>query len=212
MRGLIQKDLCLVLQRSRVLVVIIGIGALMGMSTDGSFVIGFLTMICAILTVGTISYDEFDNGYPFIMTLPITRKTYVDSKYVFCLMGGLVGWIISLVIYFICMIVKGNTITISSIAETAAFIPVLVLLIALLLPMQLKYGAEKSRVVIIAVGGTAWALGYFVLSNLPDSMKPEAFFTGLSDTVITVAFVVICIILLAVSYFASLHIMEKKEY
>ncbi|MDD6042358.1 MAG: ABC-2 transporter permease [Eubacteriaceae bacterium] len=212
MRGLIQKDLCLVLQRSRVLVVIIGIGALMGMSTDGSFVIGFLTMICAILTVGTISYDEFDNGYPFIMTLPITRKTYVDSKYVFCLMGGLVGWIISLVIYFICMIVKGNTITISSIAETAAFIPVLVLLIALLLPMQLKYGAEKSRVVIIAVGGTAWALGYFVLSNLPNSMKPEAFFTGLSDTVITVALVVICIILLAVSYFASLHIMEKKEY
>lgn len=74
MSGLMQKDICILLQRSRVLVVLIGVGAIMGFSTDGSFVIGFLTITCAILTVGTISYDEYDNGYPFLFTLPITKK------------------------------------------------------------------------------------------------------------------------------------------
>lgn len=95
MSGLIQKDMCLLLQRSKVLIVLIGIGAIMGFSTDGSFIIGFLTMTCAILTVGTISYDEFDNGYPFLFTLPITQKTYVTGKYVFCMLGGLIGWSVS---------------------------------------------------------------------------------------------------------------------
>ena len=78
MSGLIQKDICLFLQRSKVLIVLIGIGAIMGFSTDGSFIIVFLTLICAILTVGTISYDEFDNGYPFLIALPITKKTCAD--------------------------------------------------------------------------------------------------------------------------------------
>ena len=84
MRGLLQKDLCLLVQRSRILLVMIGVGILMGFSADGSFVIGYLTMLCAILAISTISYDEFDNGNAFLFTLPISRKSYVVEKYVFC--------------------------------------------------------------------------------------------------------------------------------
>ena len=109
MRGLLQKDFCLLLQRSKVLLVMLGVGFLMGFSTEGtSFVIGYMTMLCAILAIGTISYDEFDNGYPFLLTLPITKKTYVYSKYVFCLLTNLVGWVISIVILMGCMGVKGS--------------------------------------------------------------------------------------------------------
>ncbi|MGN1345195.1 MAG: ABC-2 transporter permease, partial [Eubacteriales bacterium] len=168
MRGLIQKDLCLLLQRSRILLVLIGTGALMGFSTDSSFVIGYLTMICAILTVGTISYDEFDNGYPFLLTLPITKRTYVMGKYLFCMLGGLTGWCIAVVLFLGCTLIKGNAISTSDLLETIAFIPVLGLITALLLPLQLKYGAEKSRLAIAVVGGGAWALGYFVMKYLPD--------------------------------------------
>ena len=81
MLGMMQKDLCLLLQRSRAMITIVGVGILIGFSTDGSFMTGYLSMISAILAIGTISYDEFDNGYPFLMTLPITRKGYVLAKY-----------------------------------------------------------------------------------------------------------------------------------
>ena len=160
MRGLMQKDVCLLLQRSRVLLVLIGVGILMGFSTDGSFVIGYMTMLCAILTIGTISYDEFDNGYPFLLTLPITRKTYVIGKYVFCLLGDLIGWALSVVIFAGCTIAKGSGLLAIQIMETVAFIPVFVIITAIMLPLQLKFGAEKSRVMIAILGGGAFALGY----------------------------------------------------
>ena len=48
MSGLIPKDMCLLLQRSKVFIVLIGVGAIMGFTTDGSFVIGYLAMTCSI--------------------------------------------------------------------------------------------------------------------------------------------------------------------
>ena len=84
-----RKDLCLLLQRSRAMIIMVGVGVIIGFSTDGGFLIGYLTMISAILSIGTISYDEFDNGYPFLLTLPVTRKSYVMAKYLFCLASNL---------------------------------------------------------------------------------------------------------------------------
>ena len=39
------------------------------------------TIVTAIFAITTISYDEFDNGLAFLMTLPVTRKQYVAEKY-----------------------------------------------------------------------------------------------------------------------------------
>ena len=211
MRGLMQKDLCLLLQRSRILFVLVGIGVLMGVSTDGSFVIGYLTMICAILTVGTISYDEFDNGYPFLLTLPITKRTYVIGKYLFCILGGLVGWFVSVAIVLCCGMAKGNAMAASNLVEAIMFIPVLGLITAIMLPLQLKFGAEKSRVVIVSVGGGAWALGYFAMKFLPDDIRVPAFLLELDDATGLVFLLAICLVVLAVSYLISVHVMEKKE-
>lgn len=212
MRGLMQKDLCLLFQRSRILLILVGVAVLMGVTTDGSFVIGYLTMICAILTVGTISYDEFDNGYPFLLTLPITKRTYVLGKYLFCMLGGLVGWCVSVAIFLCCTLLKGNPVSPSDLPETLAFIPVVGLIIALMLPLQLQFGAEKSRIVIAAVGGGAWALGYLAMRFLPDSMQVPAFLSELNDAAGLAVLLVICLVILAVSYRISLGIMEKKEY
>ena len=46
--------------------------------------VGYVTFIFTLFTVSTISYDEYDNGYPFLFTLPITRRQYVNEKYVVC--------------------------------------------------------------------------------------------------------------------------------
>lgn len=212
MRGLMQKDVCLLLQRSRVLLVLIGVGILMGFSTDGSFVIGYMTMLCAILTIGTISYDEFDNGYPFLLTLPITRKTYVIGKYVFCLLGDLIGWALSVVIFAGCTIAKGSGLLAIQIMETVAFIPVFVIITAIMLPLQLKFGAEKSRVMIAILGGGAFALGYIGKRFLPANFELPAFLLEMSDLTAMVIFIIFGLAALLISYLCSLHIMEHKEF
>ena len=212
MRGLMQKDVCLLLQRSRVLLVLIGVGILMGFSTDGSFVIGYMTMLCAILTIGTISYDEFDNGYPFLLTLPITRKTYVIGKYIFCLLGDLIGWALSVVIFAGCTMAKGSGLFTIQIMETVAFIPVFVIITAIMLPLQLKFGAEKSRVMIAILGGGAFALGYIGKRFLPANFELPAFLLEMSDLTAMVIFIIFGLAALLISYLCSLHIMEHKEF
>ncbi|MGN1417412.1 MAG: ABC-2 transporter permease [Oscillospiraceae bacterium] len=212
MSGLMQKDMCLLFQRSRVLVVLIGIGAIMGFSTDGSFVIGFLTLTCAILTVGTISYDEYDNGYPFLFTLPITRRTYVVGKYIFCMLGGLIGWCVSVAIFICCILIKGAVLSATDLIDAAAFIPVLGLITAVMIPVQLKYGAEKSRVALVAVGGGAWAIGVLAMRFLPDDLQLPAFLSEPDDLTVMLLLIGVCLVTLVVSYLISLRIMEKKEY
>lgn len=212
MRGLLQKDLCLLVQRSRILLVMLGVGILMGFSMDGSFVIGYMTMLCAILAISTISYDEFDNGYPFLLTLPVTKKIYVYSKYAFCLLADLVGWVISILIYVGCMIARGTPVTMETLPETLVFIPVFAVLTAVMLPLQLKFGAEKSRVVIALIFGGIFVLGYFGEKILPERLEIPAFLLEMNDLTMLILLILISLAALFISYLCSLHIMDHKEY
>ena len=208
MLGLMRKDLCLLLQRSRALVIMVGVGVIIGFSTDGGFLMGYLTMISAILSIGTISYDEFDNGYPFLLTLPVTRKSYVTAKYLFCLLGVLAGWAAASVIFAGCCLVKGEGFRMAQLTEALAFLPVAGLMTAVMLPLQLKYGAEKSRLALAVLAGVVVALGYVdvkLFPGLPDSLS------GVSDAVFGAALVCLCIAALAVSFCCSLGIMNQKE-
>ena len=209
MLGLMRKDLCLLLQRSRALIVMVGVGILIGFSTDGGFMIGYLTMISAILTIGTISYDEFDNGYPFLLTLPVTRKSYVTAKYLFCLLGDLVGWAAASVIYAGCCLAKGEGFGPEQLTESLAFLPVAALMTAVMLPLQLKYGAEKSRLALAILFGGILALGYVGTKLFPGL---SGSLPGVSDAAFGGALVGACIAALAVSTLCSLGIMEKKEF
>ena len=208
MLGLMRKDLCLLLQRSRALAIMVGVGVIIGFSTDGGFLMGYLTMISAILSIGTISYDEFDNGYPFLLTLPVTRKSYVMAKYLFCLASNLAGWAAASVIYAGCCLLKGERFGMEQLTDALAFLPVAGLMTAVMLPLQLKYGAEKSRLALAALAGGVVALGYVGVKLFPD--LPGSL-SGVSDAVFGVVFVCLCIAALAVSFCCSLRIMEKKE-
>ena len=134
------------------------------------------------------------------------------GKYVFCLLGDMVGWVIAIIIYVGCSIAKGNGITATELIETISFIPAFCLITAIMLPLQLKYGAEKSRLVIAIVAGGALALGYIGTKLLPANSQISAFLSEINDFTIMVGIWVIGLAALLISYMFSLHIMDKKEY
>ncbi len=74
MLGLIEKDLRLTLTRTQTLLLFFIMTLVMGITIGGSFLISYPAIIAVITAVGTISYDEFDNGFAFLMTLPFDRK------------------------------------------------------------------------------------------------------------------------------------------
>ena len=211
MLGMMRKDLCLLLQRTRAMLMMAGVGIIIGFSTDGSFMIGYLTMISAILTIGTISYDEFDNGYPFLLTLPVTRRSYVTAKYIFCFLGDLVGWAAASVIYAGCCLAKGAGLGMEQLAAALVFLPVVGLMTSVLLPLQLKYGAEKSRLALAVLFGgigVLGALGMKLFPGLPDTLRA---FPEISGAALGAAALGAVVAAVALSYWISLGIMEKKE-
>lgn len=211
MLGMMRKDLCLLLQRTRAMLMMAVVGIIIGFSTDGSFMIGYLTMISAILTIGTISYDEFDNGYPFLLTLPVTRRSYVTAKYIFCFLGDLVGWAAASVIYAGCCLAKGAGLGMEQLAAALVFLPVVGLMSAVMLPLQLKYGAEKSRLALAVLFGgigVLGALGMKLFPGLPDTLRA---FPEISGAALGAAALGAVVAAVALSYRISLGIMEKKE-
>lgn len=158
MVGLLQKDICSLSSRAKMLVVFVIVAFMISFSTDDSFIIGYLSMLAAILTTSTISYDEYDNGYAYLMTLPVTRKEYAVEKFIFCMVGGFIGWGLSLLIYFISGFFNGRGMTPIPMEEASIFVPIFMLIQLLIIPIMLWLGAEKSRMVVAGLGGAVFAI------------------------------------------------------
>lgn len=84
MKGLLIKDIKLMLKQKNFFLMLIVIAVLMAYAVENaSYIIGYLSVVGSLFTLSSISYDEFDNGNAFLFSLPITRKAYVVEKYGF---------------------------------------------------------------------------------------------------------------------------------
>ena len=215
MRGLFEKDFRLLSQNRQTLVLFLMMAGFLGLTQNGTFVLGYLSFMFSILLTSTISYDEMDQGFEFLMTLPVTPKTYVKEKYGFCTVGVIFSVVLSGIIYLAVKGIHGEQILLGEeLLTVLIFVPIVWCVIAIMVPIQLKFGAEKGRIAIFMVyGGSAFLL-YFVLkwigeenvklmTNFLNQWKPEALVLGgflLSGLV------------LVISYGISRRIMEQKEY
>ena len=122
-----------------------------------------LHFICSMFTLSSISYDEFDNGYAFLFSLPITRKGYVLEKYSFGLIVGIISWLFATTIAIIAGLMKGSIILKDIIIIALLELLVLVILLSVMLPFQLKFGGEKGRIAIICAVGIVFVIAFFVV-------------------------------------------------
>ena len=217
MRGLITKDFLLIFKRKQTLIIFAVLALVMGFAMDGTFIIGYLTMLTAIVSISTISYDEFENGFSFLMTLPVSRKTYVIEKYLFCSFMGFAGWCVSVVIYMIGKLIKQIPVgLIDELPMLFAILPVMLVFTSAIIHLQLKFGVEKSRIAIFAIYG-GMALVVFLASKLlsKSSIDVSELVTGLnalSPALVLMLFLILWLAVTAVSYLISVKIMEKKEF
>ena len=217
MAGLMEKDFRILLQRKQAFLVFLVIAVLLSVTQGGAGVVGYLPFISAMLAVSTISYDEFDNGYPFLFTLPITRKSYVAEKYIFCFLTVFCSWIFSVILYVVIDKLQGGEMPVSEML----FVSILLLLIAVVLmdvmvAVQLKYGSERSRVVIIAIFGICF-LAIYALAKLLEKagVKTAAVFgymERISTTGIVLLLLAVGIVATFISVLFSIAVMEKKTF
>ncbi len=109
MRGLLEKDIRLLMHSKQTFVCFIALAVVLGVAQKSTLMLGYLTFFISAILVSTLSYDEMDHGFAFLFTLPINRKIYVREKYVFCMGGAVIVW--SLTMNVICDYIKCKTYT-----------------------------------------------------------------------------------------------------
>lgn len=105
------------------------------------FVFVFLPIILNATSFGTEEQVDFAK---FVFTAPISRNTYVLSKYVFAFMLSLLALISSLLIFY----KDFQSLEIAFIVAVTAFaLPVI--LSSIQIPLLIKYGAERGRIIMV---------------------------------------------------------------
>ena len=215
MRGLFEKDFRLLCQNRQTLVLFLMMAGFLGLTQNGTFVLGYLSFTFSILLTSTISYDEMDQGFEFLMTLPVTPRTYVKEKYGFCTVGVIFSVVLSGIIYLVAKGIHGEQILLGEeLLTVLIFVPIVWCVIAIMVPIQLKFGAEKGRIAIFMVyGGSAFLL-YFVLKCIGEgSVKLMAnYLNQLKPEVLLLGGFLLSGLVLGISYGISRRIMERKEY
>lgn len=217
MKGLLIKDLRLMKMQKNffILMIVIGIGLVLA-GNEISFTLGFLSFVISLFSISTISYDEFDNGYPFLFTLPISRSLYVKEKYVLSLILGLGSLILATVICAIITLFKNNIPLFDLLMMALMILPYIILVQAIMIPFQLKFGVERGRIAIIGVLGAIILLGILIFQGLKILKINFAVIVKqisvLDIRVLGLILIILAMMILFISLIISIKIMKQKEF
>ena len=217
MKGLLIKDLLLLKNQQRffLLILFMSVGMLLA-GVNSLFVINYITLIITMFTLSSISYDEFDNGYAFLFTLPITRNQYAAEKYVFGFVTGGSACIIVTVIALIMNFVRGGAGTLELLITALLYLFMSLLFMAVVVPVQLKFGTEKGRIVLIFIIGLIFAAGFIVVKAAKtfqlDLSTVVAALTSFAAGPVIIVLLLISLAAVFGSYLISVNIMKKKQF
>lgn len=216
MTALFEKDMRLIFIRKSVLYMYLVIGVVFSCAFSSSFSGAYLTMLGTILALSTLSYDDSDNCMEFLFTLPCTRKQYVMEKYLFVYGFSLAAGLIGMIIGVIAGSVKGEPVDSLMFVEIiASEVPIFVIIGGIMIPLQLKFGPERTRVVFLLIFGTVFGIAFLIsrISKMVDVIADFAIkLDSMSMLSLAAISAVILIVFSLISVFISIKIIEKKEF
>ena len=217
MKGLLIKDLRIVLERKQSLLVLLGFCALIAFTADGSFVVAYSAGLTGIMGLSTFAYDSHDNGFPFLFSLPVDPKTYVKEKYLFCILCDLAGLAIGTVLFLIACAAKGQMdVFREDLVYLLLYFPATLLLIFSTLLNQMIFGIERSRIVTLVLYGLLF-VGAAVIAKVigpvgrdgTAGQMPE--WTNNVFLIASGVFAFVAVLCFGL-FLISLRVMKNKEY
>lgn len=219
MKGLFIKDIRLIVNQKRFLILYLAVALILSFSMDSSFIVSYVPMMAMLLVLSTISYDYNDNGMSFIMTLPNKPGDYAVEKYIFSASGVTFMWLVSLVLQFVSFMIQKTEYVLSEVILTdALMLPMFLLIIAIMIPIELKYSPEKGRTVLFIIFGIvmiAVIAGKGLVEKIGgagDVMELFVKLQNMSPVVLIIAAYAVCLIVLSISMVSTIRIMQNKEF
>jgi len=209
MYGLIKKDLMMIKQNFKILMLVFLV--FLGMSimneSDMTFILPFMAVM---VSISTFSYDNYNKWDAYAVTLPNGRKNVVRAKYISTLIFVFLSFIISMLSLFV-MNKCGINIDLGlSISELIGCLIGILFIMIVMFPIMYKFGVEKGRIALFIISfgitGLAVLLSQNIQINIPSNVID--FFKNYYKVLIPI----ITCLFLFLSYKFSERFYAKKEF
>ncbi len=216
-KGLMIKDLLQLKSYKKSLIISLVIYILIAMSQSNingisGMLIIMLTLLFGMYSIASFNYDEVSKSDKFILTLPLTRKEIILSKYIFVIGSTILGCVFSLVISFLVTFIFTK-----SIPNILEFLYLGIgaifgigIIESIQIPCIYKWGAEKGRlqmfVLIILMSFLLGGISYltFDMTNISNIIN-------LIEKILPFILLILAVIMYFISYKVSYKIYIKKE-
>lgn len=223
MKGLIIKDLLNLSSYKTTLLIILIFCSIGMVGTDAVNVAPiFITVMIGMIVLSTFNYDETSHAEKYILSLPLTRKEIVMSKYVLAIvaniLGSIVGILLTIIIVNVINVIRPEDLikldfeNLSITAVSGIF--GVALIQAIQIPSVYRFGAEKGRIqmflllflLVLMIAGVG-----FLITKIGFDINIEKINRFMNHFGIPIL-ILVSAILYYISYKISYKIFKKKEY
>ena len=204
MKGLLQKDLYMILRYGRMLLAISALFTVFGAFSRGEnfFFIFYPVLFAGVLPVTLQSYEERFGWDKYCDTLPLSRRTVVNARYIMTLLCFLALYVLTLAVQSAVLIPQGRG---QDALDLAALLPIFGLLApSVMLPLTLRFGVEKARIAYYVIIGVVVALGVMSMERSSTLGEQIGSLGLMASLIVTVA-------LFIGSWLLSIRLYEKRE-
>ena len=218
--GLITKDLLQLKSYRKTLIIFTLIFVFTGIAQETTKGVGI--MIAVMLTLGfgmfgmaTFNYDEQSKAGRYILTLPLSKKEILLSKYIFIICSTIIGSIIGIIASFLIVFIIDKQMLNMYDYINVALVGILGvgLIEAIQIPCVYKWGAEKGRIQMFIVSAIILLLigGIFLIGQNADFHLPINNILKMINNFLPIILILATLILYYFSYIVSYKIYKNKE-
>ena len=205
MKGLLRKDLYMIWAYGRMLLLISAVflfsSAVMP-SEENFFFVVYPVLLGGVLPVTLLSYDERSGWNRSCDAMPVSRKLVVDERYLMSLLSFFVLYAMTLAVQAAVLLPKGRA---GELAQLAGMLPCFGLVApAVMLPVTLRWGVEKGRLVYY------FFIGLLVAAGLVFSRSIMGVGSAIGTWGVTAVLAGV-VLFFAASWLLSRKLYEKRE-
>ncbi|MDD4438528.1 MAG: ABC-2 transporter permease [Tissierellia bacterium] len=197
------KDLINLKKQARVYLILVLFYLVLGIANENSDMFStMMIVVSAIIPITAMSYDERSKWDRYALTMPLSRKSMVASKYIL----GLIFLVASFILSMLFNSFFSNISLMENVMTCLATLSIGMVIMSVIFPLIFKFGVEKGRIFMMIVLFAPTAL-ILLLSKLEISMPDE-------ETIKSLLYLspIVAAVIFIASIYISMSIYNKKEF
>ena len=175
-------------------------------SSENMFFIFYPCILCGMIPINLLSYDERSRWLQYSAVLPYTRSQLVSAKYLVGLISQFCVLVVMGIAQGIKMAVEGEFMTDSFMVMLLLVLIIAAISSAIPLPFCFKPGVEKGRIAYYVMIGFVCTASIAATHFFREQMQQE-----IRPNVLLIVLAVLGVCAYALSWYFSIRFFEKRE-